>query len=80
MRRSAEITEVDAEGRVGLLVKNPTGPAPHPLVLLPGPVVVMANCPVPLPAPALAAIPGRVTSIFNSAKASATASITSFIT
>ncbi|MFD3982574.1 hypothetical protein ACFWR6_28665 [Streptomyces griseus] len=31
VRRSAEITEVDEEGNVGLLVKNPTGLFLHPL-------------------------------------------------
>lgn len=31
VRRSAEITEVDAEGNVGLLIKNPDGIHFHPI-------------------------------------------------
>ncbi|WP_086778041.1 hypothetical protein [Streptomyces griseus] len=52
VRRSAEITEVDEEGRVGLLVKNPTGLFFHPIGHEAGP------CPHAEPVPGAPLQPG----------------------
>lgn len=52
VRRSAEITEVDEKGNVGLLVKNPTGLFFHPIGHENGP------CPYADPVPGAPLQPG----------------------